>query len=115
MKQDSGVPLSALRVDGGAATNNALMQFQADMLGIAVHRPRITETTALGAAYLAGLAVGYWRNTQEIAQQWQCEREFAPTMDEARREHLYRRWKLAVSRALRWQEPERSSAAPAKN
>jgi glycerol kinase len=115
MKQDSGVPLSALRVDGGAATNNALMQFQADMLGIAVHRPRITETTALGAAYLAGLAVGYWRNTQEIAQQWQCEREFAPTMDEARREHLYRRWKVAVSRALRWQEPETSSAAPAKD
>lgn len=105
MDRDSGGLLSALRVDGGAATNNALMQFQADMLGIPVHRPRITETTALGAAYLAGLAVGYWRNTQEITQQWQCEREFAPAMDESRREHLYSRWKLAVSRALHWQEP----------
>jgi glycerol kinase len=99
-----------LRVDGGASANNTLMQFQADLLGIPVHRPRVTETTALGAAYLAGLAVGYWRDTAEISQQWQREREFVPAMPAARREALYQKWQKAVGRALRWEEPSASGA-----
>ena len=80
MQADSGIAISELRVDGGAARNDYLMQFQADILGVPVVRPRVTETTALGAAYLAGLAVGYWKNAAEIDAQWQAERRFAPTM-----------------------------------
>lgn len=114
MQRDCGIPLSALRVDGGASANNLLMQFQADTLGIPVHRPRVTETTALGAAYLAGLAVGYWRDTEEISAQWQREREFIPMMSDARREALYQRWQKAVSRSLRWEEPNASSAMSAQ-
>ena len=111
MEQDTGVQLSSLRVDGGAACNNVLMQFQADMLGVPVHRPRVTETTALGAAYLAGLAVGYWPDMDEIARHWQLEREFTPAMDDSRREFLYARWKKAVGAALRWEEPEVGASA----
>jgi len=111
MEQDTGVQLSSLRVDGGAACNNVLMQFQADMLGVPVHRPRVTETTALGAAYLAGLAVGYWSDMDEIARHWQLEREFTPAMDNSRREFLYARWKKAVGAALRWEEPEVEASA----
>jgi glycerol kinase len=110
-QQETGLRLSSLRADGGAASNNLLMQFQADILGVPVHRPRVTETTALGAAYLAGLAVGYWSDAQEIAHHWQLDREFTPAMDEDRREYLYCRWKKAVRHVLHWEEPEASGAA----
>ena len=110
MQRDCGVPLTALRVDGGASANNMLMRFQADVLGIPVHRPRITETTALGAAYLAGLAIGYWHDTEEISTQWQREREFTPAMSASHREELYQHWQKAVTRSLRWEEPNASGA-----
>ena len=102
MKADSGLELPALRVDGGAVANNFLMQFQADILGVPVQRPAITETTALGAAYLAGLAVGYWKSQDEIAQQWAVERSFEPQMGSDQREALYAGWHRAVERARAW-------------
>ena len=102
MEADSGISLAELRVDGGAARNDMLMQFQADVLGVAVVRPKITETTALGAAYLAGLAVGYWKDAQEIAAQWQTERRFEPAMDRALAQALMADWGKAVERAKRW-------------
>ena len=83
MHRDAGIALGELRVDGGAARNDALMQFQADLLGVPVVRPAVTETTALGAAYLAGLAVGFWGSEEEIARQWQAERRFEPSMPAA--------------------------------
>ncbi|MCA1552866.1 MAG: glycerol kinase, partial [Chloroflexi bacterium] len=98
MQSDAGEPLKALRVDGGAAQNDWLMQFQADMLGVPVERPAVTETTALGAAYLAGLAVQYWRDQDEIAAQWRAERVFEPRMSASARERLYAGWKQAVAR-----------------
>ncbi len=98
MQKDSGIKAKELRVDGGATSNNFLCQFQADILGIPVVRPVITETTALGAAYLAGLAVGYWKNEKEIATQWQQEKRFEPKMKKAEREALYEGWKQAVAR-----------------
>ena len=104
MIQDSGINLTALKVDGGAVVNNFLMQFQSDILGVPVHRPKVTETTALGAAYLAGLAVDYWKDQDEIAAKWQIDREFAPTMEEEKKENLYHGWKRAVERALKWEE-----------
>jgi glycerol kinase len=104
MANDSGINLTALRVDGGAVTNDFLMQFQADILGVPVHRPKVTETTALGAAYLAGLAVGYWASQDEIAAKWQIDKEFSPYMSPEQREKLYRGWKRAVERALKWEE-----------
>lgn len=104
MLADSGLPLKAMRVDGGAAVNDMLMQFQADQLGVSVQRPRIRETTALGAAYLAGLAVGLWRDQQELAAHWALDREFTPAMPEPEREKLYRGWRKAVSRAREWEE-----------
>ena len=104
MIQDSGISLQALKVDGGAVVNDFLMQFQSDILGVPVHRPKITETTALGAAYLAGLAVGYWKDQDEIAAKWQMDREFEPTMAEDKKEKLYSGWKRAVDRALKWEE-----------
>lgn len=110
MQRDCGTPLSTLRVDGGASANDVLMQFQADVLGIPVHRPQVTETTALGAAYLAGLAIGYWRDTDEISSQWQRQREFTPKMTAPRRQALYQRWQKAVARSLRWEEPTVSGA-----
>ncbi|HEX4945846.1 MAG TPA: glycerol kinase GlpK [Blastocatellia bacterium] len=96
MQQDSGIKAKELRVDGGATRNDFLCQFQADILGIPVVRPVITETTALGAAYLAGLAVSYWKNDKEIASQWQQERRFEPKMKKGEREALYEGWKQAV-------------------
>ena len=102
MEQDSGMPLSQLRVDGGASANNFLMQFQADILGIEVVRPKIVETTALGAAYLAGLAVGVWEDQGQIAALWQDERRFVPAMEEEQRQHRLRQWKRAVERAAGW-------------
>lgn len=102
MTADSGIQLQALRADGGAAANNFLMQFQADLLGVPVQRPAITETTALGAAYLAGLAVGFWAGPDEIAGQWRVEAKFAPGMGAAQRATLYEGWQRAVERAQAW-------------
>jgi glycerol kinase len=102
MNADSGVPLTELRVDGGMVANETLMQFQADLLGVDVVRPLVAETTALGAAYAAGLAVGYWQSTDEITENWGEDRRWSPRMDEAERERLYRQWKKAVQRTLDW-------------
>lgn len=100
MQQDAGTPLAKMRVDGGVVKNNLLMQFQSDILGCPVERPTISETTALGAAYLAGLAVGFWSSCEEISEQWASERIFEPFMDEERREYLYSGWQKAVSCAM---------------
>ncbi|GAJ41911.1 glycerol kinase [Parageobacillus thermoglucosidasius NBRC 107763] len=100
MEADAGIALKTLRVDGGAVKNNFLMQFQSDMLGVPVERPVINETTALGAAYLAGLAVGYWKDRKEIASQWQLERQFEPKMEKEKQEKLYDGWKKAVKAAM---------------
>jgi glycerol kinase len=104
MRADSGIDLRELRVDGGASANDFLMQFQADILGVPVERPEIIETTALGAAYLAGLAVGFWKDRQQIAEQRKINRKFRPYMTNDNREKLYARWKKAVKRALQWEE-----------
>ena len=104
MQEDSGITLQALRVDGGAVSNNFLMQFQADMLNVDVERPKVTETTALGAAYLAGLAVGFWQNKEEIVSNWSAGGQFKPQMSQGDRERLYRGWKKAVQRARDWEE-----------
>ncbi|HEY6608687.1 MAG TPA: FGGY-family carbohydrate kinase, partial [Candidatus Limnocylindria bacterium] len=104
MEADSGVKLTELKVDGGAVVNNDLMQFQADILGVAVERPQVSETTALGAAYLAGLAVGFWKDTNDVTNNWALDRRFEPQMDEAKRAKLYAGWKKAVQRALDWEE-----------
>jgi glycerol kinase len=104
MQGDSGVPLAELRVDGGAARNDLLMQFQADLLATPVVRPSVTETTALGAAYLAGLAVGFWKSPSEIAAQWRVERRFEPAMAGARRDELRALWRRALERARGWEE-----------
>jgi glycerol kinase len=101
---DAGVRAAALQVDGGAAANDFLMQFQADVLGVPVRRPRELETTALGAAYLAGLAVGFWRGTDEIAANWQEERCFEPALAESQREARYAGWRRAVERARAWEQ-----------
>jgi glycerol kinase len=102
MNADSGVPLAELRVDGGMVANETLMQFQADVLGVDVVRPLVAETTALGAAYAAGLAVGYWASTDEITHNWAEDRRWSPQMAEGERERLYRQWKKAVQRTLDW-------------
>jgi glycerol kinase len=104
MQQDSQVALQVLKVDGGAAVNDDLMQFQADLLATKVCRPVVSETTALGAAYLAGLAVGYWDDLQDVARNWAVDREFVPSMDEESRTRSYDRWKKAVARTLEWEE-----------
>jgi glycerol kinase len=103
MRQDSGIDLSALRVDGGAARNNLLMQIQADVLGVPVQRPAVTETTALGAAYLAGLAVGFWPDVRALADQWTIERTFEPRMDADERTALIAGWQRALERAKGWE------------
>lgn len=100
MEADSGIQLKTLRVDGGAVKNDFLMGFQGDILNVPVERPTISETTALGAAYLAGLAVGYWESEQEIAKQWAIDKSFEPKMEEATRESLYDGWKKAVKAAM---------------
>ena len=99
MEADSGIHLKALRVDGGAVKNNFLMQFQSDLLDVPVERPVINETTALGAAYLAGLAVGFWKNQEEIANKWAVDQTFQPGMEEDERTELYKGWKKAVKAA----------------
>jgi glycerol kinase len=102
----SGLHLEELRVDGGASVNDRLLQFQADLLGVPVERPVVAETTALGAAYLAGLAVGVWKDASEIERNWRLDRRFEPSMDGERVERLYRGWRRAVERSLRWAEPD---------
>jgi glycerol kinase len=102
MQKDSGENLAELRVDGGAAANDLLMQFQADLLGVPVVRPRVLETTALGAAYLAGLTVDLWKSREELARHWQAQRRFEPRMDAAKRAQLMERWREAVGRARNW-------------
>ncbi|GEK15496.1 glycerol kinase GlpK [Aliivibrio fischeri] len=104
MQADSGIKLSALRVDGGAVANNFLMQFQSDVLDVAVHRPKVTEVTALGAAYLAGLAVGFWNGLDELADKAVIDRSFEPHHDEEKRNQRYRGWKRAVKCAQAWAE-----------
>ena len=104
IQKDSGIGLKKLKVDGGAVRDNFLMQFQSDILGVPVVRPQVIETTALGAAYLSGLAVGYWKDKEEIAQKWKVDKEFSPNMDEKIKEKLYKGWKKAVSRSLNWEE-----------
>ncbi|MBF2028582.1 MAG: glycerol kinase GlpK [Oscillatoriales cyanobacterium C42_A2020_001] len=103
MKQDADLPLSELRVDGGASRNDLLMQFQADILGVPVVRPKVSETTALGAAYLAGLAVGYWQSEAEIMQHWQLEKRFEPIISPDQREYLLSNWRRAVERSQAWE------------
>jgi glycerol kinase len=100
--RDAGIALAELRVDGGAARNDMLMQFQADLLGVPVVRPTVTETTAIGAAYLAGLAVGFWSSPEEIASQWRAERRFEPSMDASDADRLRGRWHDALGRAKGW-------------
>ena len=106
MQEDSGIKLNHLKVDGGAAANNFLMEFQAEILGTSVRRPVILETTALGAAYLAGLAVGIWESKEEIKKQWILDEEFTCKMPEEERESKYKGWKKAVGRAMKWEEEE---------
>jgi len=104
MEGDAGSPMTALQVDGGASANNFLMQFQADILKLPTIRPKVTETTALGAAYLAGLAVGYWQSTDEIKHNRVIERKFTPTMENTACQKLIAGWEKAVARALKWEE-----------
>src|SRR5215212_3175274 len=102
MESDAKIRLKELRVDGGACANNLLMQFQADLLNVPVVRPKVSETTALGAAYLAGLGVGFWKNQSEIASQWQMDRRFAPAMKKSRRKTELASWSRALARAKKW-------------
>lgn len=104
MQDEAGVPIKVLRVDGGASVNNFLMQFQADILDVTVERPRVTETTAMGAAFLAGLGSGIWSSLESVAASWEQECCFTPRMDEAKRQALYHGWKRAVQRSLGWVE-----------
>lgn len=104
MERDSGVQLKALKADGGMVVNDLLMQFQADILGVPVQRPKVAETTALGAAYAAGLAAGFWKSTDDLRQNWQIERSWQPKMDAEQRDALYRGWLKAVDRTLNWVE-----------
>ena len=104
MEKDANIRLKELRVDGGASANNLLMQLQADLLGVPVVRPKVSETTALGAAYLAGLAVGYWKNQADIARQWQADRRFTPAMKPAARKKIAGGWEKALSRAKAWED-----------
>src|SRR4030042_6382977 len=104
MEEDSGIELQELRVDGGAVANEFLMQFQADILGVPVVVPEITETTALGAAYLAGLAVGFWKDQQQLARNSKIKKRYIPRMPSRQRESLYRQWKMAGERAKNWEE-----------
>ncbi len=104
MTADSSVHVKTLRVDGGAVVNNLLMQFQADILGVPVQRPKVAETTALGAAYLAGLATGFWNSQAEVAEQWAIDRTFEPQMSADQRDKLYADWKRAVERSQKWEQ-----------
>ncbi|OGP89876.1 MAG: glycerol kinase [Deltaproteobacteria bacterium RBG_19FT_COMBO_43_11] len=107
MRNECSLDLCELRVDGGACANNFLMQFQSDIMGIPVERPEIIETTAMGAAYLAGLAVGFWKDQSMITERRKVNRRFLPQMDDAKKEKLYAKWKKAVSRSMHWEEEEK--------
>ena len=104
MQRDSGVRLKELKVDGGASVNDSLLQFQADILQTTVQRPRVAETTALGAAYLAGLAVGYWESQDEISSNWVLDQQFIPQMSRGDADGQYAHWQKAVQRSLDWAE-----------
>lgn len=104
MQKDSGIALKSLRVDGGAVKNNFLMQLQADILGKTVIRPKVEETTALGAAYAAGLATGLWQSPEDLRANWGVDRVFEPQWSAERREEGYHDWKRAVQRAMNWLE-----------
>jgi glycerol kinase len=104
MQEDARLTLECLRVDGGASTNDLLMQFQADILGAKVHRPVVSETTALGAAYLAGLAVGYWDDVEDVRRHWILDQEFTPRLPADERAARYHRWRRAVDRSLEWEQ-----------
>ncbi|HEU5014239.1 MAG TPA: glycerol kinase GlpK [Roseiflexaceae bacterium] len=106
MEQDSGVKLNSLKVDGGMVVNDTLMQFQSDVLGVPVIRPKVAETTALGAAYAAGLATGFWDNLEDLRQNWQVDKTWEPKMDATEREQAYKLWKKAVTRTFDWVESE---------
>ena len=106
MQEDSGIKLSALKVDGGASMNNFLMQFQADIINAPVHRPSCIETTAMGASYLAGLAVGFWEGTEDVRKNWQISKIFEPEMSEEDRQAKLKGWKKAVSRSFDWAKDE---------
>jgi glycerol kinase len=112
MQRDTGIKLKELRVDGGAARSELLMQFQADILGVPVVRPSVVETTALGAAYLAGLGVGFWKNPRSIASQWKVEKTFEPKMPRTRVADLRARWNEALARAQHWDAPPRPNRRP---
>ncbi len=115
MKQDSGGAMNELRVDGGACANDLLMQFQADILQVPVVRPKVTETTALGAAYLAGLATGFWKNRTELQDAWQCDRRFEPRMSTVEAAHRRSRWAEALDRARDWEEHSSVKRKPTAN
>jgi glycerol kinase len=104
MNKDSGVPLAELKVDGGAVKNNLLMQMQADILGVTVDRPVVNETTALGAAYAAGLAVGFWKTTDDLKHHWASDRRFDALLGEEKREAAYKGWKKAIDKAKGWSD-----------
>ena len=106
MASDSGVELDVLKVDGGVTANDLCMQIQADVLGVPVSRPQVAETTALGAAYAAGLAVGFWKNTDELRENWNEDKRWEPSWSEEQREEGYRGWKRAVERTLDWVDVE---------
>ena len=104
MQKDAACPVAEVRADGGAARNDLLMQFQADLLGVPVVRPAVTETTALGAAYLAGLATGFWESREEIAAQWRAERPFDPSIGADQRAARMAQWARAVARSRDWEQ-----------
>jgi glycerol kinase len=106
MVEDSGVKLARLKVDGGATVNNTLMQLQADILGLPVVRPVVAETTSLGAAYAAGLAVGFWDNLEELRQNWNQDQRWEPQWTDEQREEGYVKWKKAIERTLKWVDVE---------
>jgi glycerol kinase len=106
MEADSGIDISELRVDGGAAANNLLMQFQSELLRVPVIRPKQLETTALGAAYLAGLAVGFWESVDQLNSQWTMEKEYIPEAEKENMQKLIFRWENALARAKNWVEEE---------
>ena len=113
MNADSGVALTALKVDGGMVYNELLMQFQSDVLGVPVIRPKVAETTALGAAYAAGLAVGFWAAVEDLRANWAKDKEWHPKLDETIREKEYKLWKKAVTRTFDWVEAEERVPVPA--
>ncbi len=111
MKADSGIELAALKVDGGASANNYLMQTQADIINAPVNRPQCVETTAMGAAYLAGLAVGYWANKEEVIKNWAIDRTFTPEISEEKRTEMVTAWNKAVKSSYGWSKDDYSDMA----